>query len=81
MAIFSKIVYNKVKDIYLAEGGLLLWIMIILNLIINPEKKKSAKETMTTYDKAIKIMFKVLMYMILYLAVMAGVSYLLQFTK
>ena len=65
MAIFSKIVYNKVKDIYLAEGGLLLWIMIILNLIINPEK----------------IMFKVLMYMILYLAVMAGVSYLLQFTK
>ena len=57
--------------------------MIILNLIINPEKprKKSAKETMTTYDKAIKIMFKVLMYMILYLAVMAGVSYLLQFTK
>ena len=89
MAIFTKIVYNKVKDIYLAEGGLLLWIMIILNLIINPEnikldykpRKKSAKETMTTYDKAIKIMFKVLMYMILYLVVMAGVSYLLQFTK
>ena len=71
MAIFTKIVYNKVKDIYLAEGGLLLWIMIILNLIINPEN----------YDKAIKIMFKVLMYMILYLVVMAGVSYLLQFTK
>ena len=44
-------------------------------------RKKSAKETMTTYDKAIKIMFKVLMYMILYLVVMAGVSYLLQFPK
>ena len=80
MAIFTKIVYNKVKDIYLAEGGLLLWIMIILNFDYKP-RKKSAKETMTTYDKAIKIMFKVLMYMILYLVVMAGVSYLLQFTK
>ncbi|PWM78322.1 MAG: hypothetical protein DBY32_06515 [Phascolarctobacterium sp.] len=40
--------------------------------------KKTAKETMTTYDKAIKIMFKVLFYMVIYLIVMAGVSYLIR---
>lgn len=40
--------------------------------------KKTSKETMNTYDKAIKIMFKVLFYMVIYLIVMAGVSYLIR---